>query len=68
MAYSKDSRRVARSLALFLFVFALLVGIIILLTETELDLVGYVLVIGAPFILGAIGYFVGLTQDVDGSD
>jgi len=53
---------------MFLFVFALAVGIVILLTESELDLVGYVLVIGAPFILGAIGYFVGLTQDADGSD
>ena len=58
----------ARNLGMLFFCVMSLVSIVVFLTEDRLDVFGYILIIGAPFGLGAFGYFVGLHNDPTSSD
>lgn len=64
----KTSATVARSLGLVFFSIMSLISVIVFLTEDHLDAIGYMLIIAAPFGMGAIGYFVGLHNDPTSSD
>jgi hypothetical protein len=64
----KQSVIVARTLGMVFFSIMSLVSIVVFLTEDRLDAFGYILIVGAPFGMGAIGYFVGLHNDPTSSD
>ena len=68
MPDQKESVIVARTLAIVCFSIMSLVSIVVFLTEDRLDALGYILIVAAPFGMGAIGYFVGLHNDPTSSD
>jgi ABC-type Na+ efflux pump permease subunit len=64
----KESVIVARTLGIVFFGIMSLISIVVFLTEDQLDAFGYVLIVAAPFGMGAIGYFVGLYNHGMSSD
>ena len=64
----KTSAKVARSLGLLAFGFMTIVSVVVFYTEDDLTILDYFLIIGAPFALGALAYFVGLHHDPTASD
>ena len=68
MADLERNRRAGIGLGTLMFGFAVLVDAVILLKESQLDLIGYALVIASPFALGGIGYLVGSRHDENASD
>ena len=50
----------ARGLCLFFSVFACLFSAVIWWTSEDLDLVDYVIMLGSPFVFGAVSYLIGL--------
>lgn len=68
MPRTKSARRVARSLGVGAFAFGGLVSLLILFSEDRLTVPDYLLLLGAPPLLGALFYLVGLTHDPDASD
>ena len=64
----KESITVARTLGIVFFGIMSLISIVVFLTEEQLDTVGCILIVTAPFGMGAIGYFVGLHNDPTSSD
>jgi hypothetical protein len=63
-------RGVARTLSLVAFGFMSLVSFVLFYTEDQLSGVDYLclLILGAPFALGALSYFVGLHHDPTASN
>ncbi len=64
----RESLIVARTLGVVFFSIMSLISIVVLLTEDRLDTFGYILIVAAPFGMGAIGYFVGRHNDPTSSD
>lgn len=64
----KNPKRVAKTLGLVAFGFMSLVSLVIFYTEDQLSGVDYLFILGAPFALGALTYFVGLHHDPAASD
>lgn len=49
----------ARRLSLLSFVMMTAVSAVVFFTEDRLDATAYILIVGAPFAIAAIAYFVG---------
>ena len=64
----KNARRVARSLGVEALAFGSFVSLLILFTEDRLSAIDYLLLVGAPPLLGVLFYLVGLNHDPDASD
>jgi hypothetical protein len=60
---AKSSRRLARRLSWLAFVLMGAISLFVFLTEDQLGAMDYVLLIGAPFALAGLAYFVGLHYD-----
>lgn len=65
---SEKARRVARAMGLLASGFISAVSLLVFFTEDNLDIIDYFLILGAPPILGALFYFVGLYHDPTASD
>jgi hypothetical protein len=63
-----NSKRIARTLCVLVFVFISVVSVVIFLTENHLMIVDYIFILGAPFAFGALAYFVGLYHDPTAPD
>lgn len=64
----KESVTVARTLGMVFFTIMSLISVVVFLTDDRLDAFGCILIVAAPFGMGAIGYFVGLHNDPTSSD
>lgn len=64
----KQSAIVARTLGLVFFGIMSLISLVVYFTDDRLDTLGYILLVAAPFGMGAIGYFVGLHNDPKSPD
>jgi hypothetical protein len=64
----KQARRLANTLAVSAFIFTSVVAAVVFFTEEQLNAMDYVLIVGAPFALAVVAYFVGLRHDPNASD
>ena len=64
----KAAKRIARTLGISVFVFMCAVSAVAFATNEDLTTVDYVLIVGAPFVLSALAYFVGLHHDATASE
>jgi hypothetical protein len=60
---AKSSRKLARRLGSLAFVLMGAISLVVFFTEDQLGAMDYVLLVGAPFALAALAYFVGLHYD-----
>ena len=65
---SEKARRVARALGLLATGFMIAISLLVFFTEDDLDIIDYILILGAPPALGALFYLVGLYHDPTASD
>lgn len=59
---------VAKSVSLLAFIFMSFVALLILFKEEKLNFIDYLLILGAPFLLSALFYYVVLHHDPDSSE
>ena len=59
---------VAKSVSLLSFIFMSLVAVVVLFTEEQMNVFDYLLILGAPFLLSALFYFVVLHHDANSSE
>jgi len=64
----KQARRLANTLGVLAFIFTGIVTAVVFFTEEQLNAMDYVLIVGAPFALAVVAYFVGLHHDPNASD
>jgi hypothetical protein len=64
----KNAIRMAKTLSLVAFGFMSLVSLVVFYTEDQLSVLDYLFILGSPFVLGALGYFVGLHHDPTASE
>jgi hypothetical protein len=64
----EKARRVARAMGLLASGFMSAVSLLVFFTEDNLSIIDYFLILGAPPILGALFYYVGLYHDPKASD
>ena len=57
---SKAAKRVARTLSVSMFALMCVVSVVAFATDEHLTIVDYFLIFGAPSVMGALAYFVGL--------
>lgn len=57
------ARRIARTCGLLAFGLMSIVSVVVYSTETHLTVADYCLILGGPFVLGGLAYFVGLHHD-----
>jgi hypothetical protein len=65
---SKAARIVARTLSILVFAFMCVVSVVAFATDEHLTIVDYFLIFSAPFVMGALAYFVGLYHDPAASE
>jgi len=64
----KNAGKIARTLSLVAFGFMSLVSLVVFYTEDQLSGLDYLFIIGSPFALGALTWFVGLHHDPTASE
>ena len=64
----KSKRRSAMMVSALILIFMSIISVVILLTEDNLELLDYMLIIGGPCVLSVLFYFVVLHHDPDASD
>lgn len=64
----KNARRLARALSLLMFAFMCAVSVVVFFTQDQLNVLDCLLIVGAPFAMAGLGYFVGLHHDPKASD
>jgi len=64
----KNAGKIARTLSLVAFSFMSLVSLVVFYTEDQLSGLDYLFIIGSPFALGALTWFVGLHHDPTASE
>ena len=64
----KNAKKIAKTLSLMAFGFMSLVSLMVFYTEDQLSGLDYLFILGSPFALGALTYFVGLHHDPTASE
>jgi hypothetical protein len=65
---SKTVTKAARTLSVLVFSFMCLVSVVVFATDEHVAPVDYILIVGAPFVMGAGAYFVVLHHDPTASE
>lgn len=61
-------KKSAKSVSLFVFIFMVLVSAVIYIKSDTLDMVSYLLIMGAPFVMFTFFYLVVLHHDPNAND
>lgn len=64
----KNARKMAKTLSLLAFGFMSLVSLVVFYTQDQLSVLDYLFILGSPFALAALAYFVGLHHDPTASE
>jgi len=64
----KNLKKMANTLSLVAFTFMSFVSVVVFFIEDELSSGDYLVMVGAPFALGALAYFVGRHHDPNACD